>query len=169
MLDKKSVLILAMLDELRDAGSWAGETHLQKAMFFLSKKQTVATDFEFVLYKHGPYSFDLHDELSSLFGHMLVEQEHNPPYGPRLKLTESGERLLAASTDVLCDSNQKIQRVSTDFGNKGVTELEKLATALWAITNKADEPDEELAEYVHSIKPHISLDEALSAIRTVRE
>jgi uncharacterized protein YwgA len=60
----RASLLLTMNEELRRAGSWAGETHMQKAIFFLQELIKVPLGFEFLLYKHGPFSFDLRDELT---------------------------------------------------------------------------------------------------------
>jgi uncharacterized protein YwgA len=167
MLDRKSALILAMLHRLRSVGSWGGETHLQKAMFFLNDKRNNPKEFEFVLYKHGPYSFDLHEELSSLFAHFLVEHEHVPPYGPRIRLTDSGNRFLEAHEELLADCIKDINAVAQQFGDMGVAELEKLATALWVKREEPNAVEDELAKKIHEIKPHIPVTEALRAVRSL--
>ena len=166
MLDSKNTAqILALADALRKNDSWCGETHLQKAMFFLRERCEVPLDFEFVLYKHGPYSFDFHDSLSVLFAHGLIENESQPPYGPRIKLTESGINFLAAHQADLDDGQEKIQTVARWFGSKGVMDLEKLATALWTRKHFPDADDQKRAEEIHEIKPHVSMDQAMTALQ----
>ena len=64
-LQRASVL-LALNEQLRAAGSWAGETHMQKATYFLQHLMGVPLAFDFILYKHGPFSFDLRDELTAM-------------------------------------------------------------------------------------------------------
>ncbi len=162
-----TVTILSMVKELRDKGSWTGETHIQKAMFFLDKKCKISTDFEFILYKHGPYSFDLHDSLGSLFSVCLVEHEILPPYGPRIRLTKAGEDFLAEHAEQLGVAKAALCSVAGWFGAKGVAELEKLATALWVCTKTPTQDAEVHAMRVHEIKPHISVEEALEALSTV--
>jgi len=159
--------ILLMVKELREKGSWTGETHIQKAMFFLDKKCNVSMDFEFTLYKHGPYSFDLHDSLGSLFSRCLVEPEILPPYGPRIRLTQAGEDFLAEHAKELGSAKSALRSVAGWFGAKGVAELEKLATALWVSLKSPTENAETLAQQVHVIKPHIPVEEALDALSTV--
>src|ERR1035441_4963526 len=59
--------VLTLLDrEMLAKGSWCGETHIQKATYFLQELLGVDLGFEFVLYRHGPFSFELRDELSSM-------------------------------------------------------------------------------------------------------
>ncbi|WP_031387077.1 hypothetical protein [Desulfonatronum thiodismutans] len=162
-----TVKILEMIEKLRKNGNWAGETHVQKAMFFLDKKCQVDTGFEFVLYKHGPYSFELHDTLDFLFALCLVEHEIRPPYGPRIKLTKNGKMFLARHDDELAPTKKHIADVASWFGSSGVGELEKLATALWVQSEANGQDFAEMAREVHKIKPHIPFSEAEQAFHKV--
>jgi uncharacterized protein YwgA len=168
MLDsKRTALILALVDMLRKHDSWCGETHLQKAMFFLKDQRGGPADFEFVLYKHGPYSFDFHDTVSSLFAHCLLENESHPPYGPRIRLSESGNAFLVHHREELGDTQDKIGAIAEWFGSKGVMELEKFATAFWVRNESPDSPLETLAQEIHGIKPHIPENVALEALESI--
>ena len=60
---QQRVVVIKLLDALKKNGSWCGETHIQKAVFFLKAIKKVPVDFNFILYKHGPFSFDLRDHL----------------------------------------------------------------------------------------------------------
>ena len=54
------------------------------------------TDFSFgfILYKHGPFSFEMRDELSGMRSDGLITRTvDDPRYGPRLEITERGEQL----------------------------------------------------------------------------
>ena len=62
---RNGVVITRLIETLRERGSWCGETHVQKAAFFLQELMEVPTRFHFILYKHGPFSFDLRDELTA--------------------------------------------------------------------------------------------------------
>ena len=56
---QRAAILTELMDRLRADGSWCGETHVQKATYFLQEVLGVQTGFEYILYKHGPYSFDL--------------------------------------------------------------------------------------------------------------
>ena len=56
--------ISRLVEVMRAIGSWAGETHVQKCVYFMQGLLEVKMEYDFVLYKHGPYSFDLHNELA---------------------------------------------------------------------------------------------------------
>jgi hypothetical protein len=63
---KRDAILLELIDKLERRGSWCGETHIQKATFFLQEMLRVPMDFGFILYKHGPFSFELRDELTAM-------------------------------------------------------------------------------------------------------
>ena len=162
-----AALVLTMIDKLRGHGSWSGETHLQKAMFFFDHVNAKGTSFDFVLYKHGPYSFDLHDTLSLLFALSLLEHESVPPYGPRIRLTNSGKRFLAQHDELSDGVKTDIRNVAGWLGNKGVSDLEKFATALWVTMENPQAEQEARARRIHDIKPHISIDQARYALQQI--
>lgn len=63
---KRGAILVQLVRELRENGSWCGETHLQKGTYLLQELTKVPLGLEFILYKHGPFSFDLRDELTGL-------------------------------------------------------------------------------------------------------
>src|SRR5947207_587313 len=72
---KKHAILLAVIECLRRRGSWTGKTHVQKALSLLRDSRRMPVPFQFVLYKHGPYSFDVEAELEQLqsYGGITVE------------------------------------------------------------------------------------------------
>ena len=59
-------IILRLVAQMRESGSWGGETHIQKSAFFLQHLLGVKLGYRFVLHLHGPYSFGLRDDLTRL-------------------------------------------------------------------------------------------------------
>ena len=85
---QKAAILTELAARLRREGSWCGHTHMQKATYFLQDLLGVPTGYEFILYKHGPYSFDLSEELAGLradylieFDHISLQQEASVPSG----------------------------------------------------------------------------------------
>jgi len=76
---------------LWDKGSWAGETHIQKAAYFLQELFGVPLGFRFMLYWYGPFPFDLRDELTGLRGDGLLCLRPQQPYGTRYEPTDRAE------------------------------------------------------------------------------
>ena len=69
-----NVAILAdLVTQLRTAGNWCGETHVQKTIYLLQTARQVPMGYSFVLYKPAPYSFDLEFGYSEAPGTPHVE------------------------------------------------------------------------------------------------
>lgn len=166
---QRDAVILSLIENLRAKGSWCGETHIQKATYFIQELLGVPLEFEFVLYKHGPYSFDLSDELTAMRADALLKlQPQLPPYGPSFSHTIGSKLIKKRYPKTLKKYNPMVRFIADKLGDKGVTELERLATALY-VTRKinTDNSIESRAQCIHKLKPHVSLDEARDAIRVV--
>ena len=164
---KRNALLAALADDLTKKGSWCGETHLQKATYFLQQLEKVPVGFDFILYKHGPFSFDLRDELTAMRSDGLFDLRQQWPYGPTLIPTVKSKRLRKLCSKTLEKYNRQLSFVCDQLGNKNVSELEKLATALYIRMEASSKSETQRAKYLHSLKPHVSLDDSLEAVKTV--
>lgn len=162
---KKAAVITKLIDQLREKGSWCGETHIQKTVFFLQEMMEVPLGFDFILYKHGPFSFDLRDELTSYRADGLVILEPQWPYGPRIATTESSETIQANCSKTLAGYNKQIDFIAEKFADKKVLDLERLATAFY-VSQRSQEHESvaEKAKQIVELKPHISRESAEAAI-----
>ena len=86
--------------------------------------------YDFTLYKHGPFSFDLRDDIHALRADGLLDLEPRPqPYGPTI-VTTSRTKLLAERFPKTRDRYaSKVVQVADLVGDKGVISLERVATA----------------------------------------
>ena len=167
---QKRALTLKLITSLKDNGSWCGETHIQKAMYCMQNIMELPTDFDFILYKHGPFSFDLKDEISALRADDLIDINLNAyPYGPSLVVTEYGNALMKRFPKTLGEFSNKINFICEKIGSKGVAALERLATALYVTTEKKLNDVEERVEMIHKLKPHVSKDAARNAVNEIDE
>jgi hypothetical protein len=164
---KKTALLTALADNLRKRGSWCGETHLQKATYFLQELQKVPVGFDFILYKHGPFSFELRDELTAMRADGLFELHSQWPYGPTLIPTQKSKRLRREYSKTLQKYSEQLNFVSDQLGKQNVSELEKLATALYIRMEASSQSETQRAKYLHFLKPHVSLQDSLKAVKTV--
>ncbi|HOA52322.1 MAG: hypothetical protein WBH86_02695 [Thermogutta sp.] len=165
---KKAALLTRLIKRLREEESWCGETHVQKATFFLQRLMQVPLGFDFILYKHGPFSFDLRDELTALRADDLVRLEPQGPYGPRIAATERSKYIEELYSKTLAEYGGRIDFVAKSLGRKGVADLERLATALY-ITELAGSGASvnERANQMTALKPHIPPEIARDAIEQV--
>jgi hypothetical protein len=153
---------------MREHGSWCGETHVQKAAVFLQDLLRVPLEFEFILYKHGPFSFDLRDELTSLRADELIKLEPQRPYGPRIVTTERAKYIQDIYPKTVNEYEKSISFVAGKLGSKGVADLERLATALYVTKReRVGVSVQARAEKLSELKPHVGLEEAKAAITEV--
>jgi uncharacterized protein YwgA len=167
---QREVIILELAEKLREKESWCGETHLQKAVYFLQVLLSVPLEFEFVFYKHGPFSFELQDELTSLRAYDLLRLEPQPNgYGPKLSVSESGQALKKRYPKTISEHRKAIEWVADYLSKKGVVDLERLGTALYVSReeNMAGKSEDEIVERIVELKPHITKDQAREALQKV--
>jgi hypothetical protein len=166
---QRAAVLAALADKLQQAGSWCGETHIQKSTYALQELLGVPTEFRFILYKHGPFSFDLRDELTAMRADNLLTLQVKPqPYGPSLVPTEDSRRLRERFSNTVSRYASRIAFAAEKFGNRGVTDLERLATALYVTREGvAGHTGGERARRLHELKPHVSLADAEAAVAEV--
>jgi len=166
---KRDVILIRLIDALRANGSWCGETHLQKATYFLQEMTDVQTAFEFILYKHGPFSFDLRDELAAMRADGLINlRVLEPAYGPSIISEPPAEKLCERFQTTVAMYVRRITFIAGKLGGKKVIHLERLATAFYVSKEIEPKGDARVrAQRVNELKPHISVEEALDAVQTV--
>lgn len=167
---QKVSLIIDLLDKLRDKGSWCGETHIQKSIYFLQELTGVPMEFDFILYKHGPFAFDLRDELNAMRADDLIGHVFHPaPYGPSVAPTRSGINIHDHFPKTINKYSRELNFVADYLGYKGVAELERMGTALYVtLKNKGVDIQTRAAE-INELKPHIPVIEAQRAIEEVEK
>ena len=178
---------------------WAGETHIQKALYFLHSMLNVPCLYNFVLYKHGPYSFDLHDDLGKMRAHLVLEIEPRRPYGPSFRLGQLAaclsktiyvitytltmqavgirgysDRLLGENSILKVEESvsryfSQIGFVVENLGGMDVRILERYATALYVKRDKKESDPKSLGKAIVARKPHISEDDAQKAVKWVND
>ncbi len=163
---QRDAVLLSLIKEMKEKRSWCGETHIQKAAYFLQELLKVPMSFEFILYKHGPYSFDLSDEVTAMRADSLLEYKTRLPYGPSLFPTKEGQEFLNQYPRTLDKYAEKVQFVAEKIGTMGVADLERLATALYVTFNENLE-GKSREDTIIELKPHITIDEAREAVKKI--
>jgi hypothetical protein len=172
---EQSGLILALANALREHGSWAGETHIQKAGYLLQHLVNVPLGVNFILYKHGPFSFlykhgpfsfNLRAQLAEMESEQFVTWEPRPfPYGPTMMPGRSGELLLAVASSPK-QYHAQIDFVAEKLANKRVTDLERLAAALY-VTQEPGVAREQRPARINALKPHVTIQDAVAAVEEI--
>ena len=165
---RNAALITRLIKELRIAESWCGETDIQKSVYFLQELYKVPLGYEFVLYKHGPFSFGLRDELTSFRADVLIELEIEWPYGPRIMFTDRSVRIQKLRSLTVKKFEKQIVFIAGYFGRRSVLDLERLATILFLkLKSGNDAAPEHLCNRLTELKPHISMDDAYRAYNEI--
>lgn len=161
-------VLLSLVEQLDENHSWCGETHIQKATYLLKEMFGAELEYEFILYKHGPYSFDLSDELGRLRADGFVKVIPHDPYGPNILPGNNWQNLKTKFPKTINKYQKATTFLGSWLGSKRVSDLEKLATAFYVTKEDHVDPSvESRAERITDLKPHISYSEAEAALNEV--
>ena len=166
---KRIAVVLDMMEQMKAYDSWSGETHIQKCLYFLQEMMEVPTGFRYILYKHGPFSFDLRDELTAMRAEGLIEVYLKAPnYGPSLRPGPRAKDVLDLFPKTIGKYHEQTDFVARRLSPKNVSELERLATALYVTKEEPDgSSPERRAKVLSQLKPHVTIEDALSAVRDI--
>jgi len=163
-------MIVDLLKKMRAQGSWCGETHIQKAMYISQDLAKVNFGYKFVMYKHGPFSFDLKDELSAMRASGIIEFAFtHKGYGPSIRVTTFGERIYTVNRENIENCNLVNDFVATWLASSDVRSLERIATAYYVTKKNPRDPVIERAKKLNSLKPHVDLVAAEEAIKIIEQ
>jgi len=165
----ESAVLCSLRDALEARGSWCGETHLQKAAYLLKVATGVPLSAHFVLYKHGPFSFDLRDSLTDMRVRGMFRLEPQPyPYGPRIAAGRRSDAMQEWFADQVEAFRPAVEAVADLVDGKGVGALESLSTALLLLRDDPAADDHSLVAQLRAVKPHIGPEEAKAAFDEIR-
>ncbi len=157
---ERRALVCRLVGEMKQCNSWAAETHIQKCVYFLQEMLKVPVGYDYILYKHGPYSFDLRRELAVMRARYQLDLESRYPYGPSFVLGSRGKLNLG----LVAKHDDAVEFVTTELSTRKVDALERLSTALYVTRKNADLTDEEAARRINELKPHVKVPQAADAI-----
>ena len=162
-------LLLKTMNSMWEKSSWCGETHIQKNMFFLQELMEVPFEWSFIIYKYGPYSFDLSYLIGEIHSYGLIELVPQWGFRPKIRVTEYGKEFYEDISELCCTYGKQIEFVADEFGSKNVSELERLATGLHITLDKKVENKsvEARSRRLNYLKPHIKLNDAHAVMNEV--
>jgi hypothetical protein len=164
----RCALVVELAKNLRRRGSWCGETHLQKALYILQDISKSNFGYKFVIYKHGPYSFELNNELAAMRSTNILEfQFPREGYGPSIAPTKFGERIYDVNAENIRKYAPVVEFLADWFATSDVRHLEKVATAYFVTMKNPRLSSIERAKKLNSLKPHVDIHAAEEAVRIV--
>ncbi len=160
---ERLALIAKVVQKLNEAESWTGRMRIQKYVYLAQALLGLSSDYPFVLYQRGPYSFELDTDIRSFRAIRGIDLEPMPaPYGPRYFTTSLGNAI-----SKLYPANAKLDQALTDLAkalrHKDAPDLELLATAHYVLM-EGKRTDEERIQRLRRLKPHFSIDQARTAL-----
>ena len=165
---QRAAVLLSLVEAMRERGSWCGETNVQKAVYFLQELAGVPLGFDFVLYRYGPYSFELTDELTALLADSILRLEfRDPRYGPSYGPGELRNLIANSFPKTVSRFRNRIDFVAERLGPRGVADLERLSTALFVHRKTPQASAKDKAARITTIKPHITQPDAEEAVKEV--
>ena len=162
---QRNDLICKLVSSMRQNDSWAGETHIQKTVLFVQELLGIPLGYRFILYKYGPFSFDLRNELASMRARLMLDVEPRIEYGPSFKLGIHGKRAAYR----IKEFNEPVRFIAKELARYNVQELERLSTTFYVETKEHHNSKLEIANRVTELKPHIPLERAVRAVEQVNE
>lgn len=166
---KRYAIVISLVEKLNKQGSWCGETHIQKAMYFLNELFPEVINYPFMLYKYGPFSFELRDDIGIMVTEDFLRAVPMYPYGPKIIPGKLSEKIKLLFSKTLNKCEEKIEFVAENLKNKTVLDLEAIATALYVIKTNPTLRLEEMTAKLHHLKPHISFEQAEKEIEEVKK
>ena len=166
---QRAAVLLSLVEKLHDNDSWCGETHIQKSTYFLQNLLRVPLELDFILYKHGPYSFELSDEITAMLADNILQVKLRPnPYGPSLLSGAEGSELIKESfPKTIKKYDSQTAFVAEKLGRERVASLERLATALYVTREEGKDDVKVRVARICELKPHISEEQAHVAVKQV--
>ena len=161
----RRALICHLVRTMRDEGSWTGETQIQKSVMFLQELLDVPVGYDFVLYLHGPFSFELRSELTLMRVRLYLDVEPRAHYGASFTLGRRGEKV----NPIPSEYQHAIDFVAKEVSRNDVRSLERLSTAYFLQIGDESSDASAIAAEINRLKPHISIGQALRAIEEVDE
>jgi uncharacterized protein YwgA len=147
---------------MQEAGSWCGRTHIQKTVYSFQTLFHPGDKWEvpFILYKHGPYSFALDEDLAEMEFYGGLGRKEQLPYGARYVPGKGATALLDRFGDGVEAWLPQIEFVARRVAQRNVRELEALCTLMFVATDleeRRQHPSEEAQmARVRELKPHLS-------------
>ena len=129
---QRAAVLTKLMDKLRQHDSPCGETQVQQAAFLLQEVANVPLDLQFVLYRYGPYCFELQYELTALRADGLVVLKPVGRKSPGFVLTDQSTYIRNLYRPTLRRHEDRLVFVASTLGDRGPAALERLNMAVHA-------------------------------------
>lgn len=166
---QKMALLLRLMELLREKGSWCGATHIQKSAYFAQDLTKVPFGYDFIIYKYGPFSSSLRDELSGMLALLVAKLEvHDMFFSPKYRIGRRGPKVMETFEECIEQYENRLKFVSDRIGQMKIKELEQVGTALFVTREMENEASVRVrCDRLRHRKPHIAEGDAVTAIERI--
>ncbi len=149
---KRCAVLLHMINELRDAGAWSGNTALQLTMFLIVKLDNPGFEYRYYLDMGGPNCRDLQGDINWL-GSDCYHCEHHP-YGRNFLVLPKGEDFLRRFPATIEQCGPSVDRAVGIAGSRQLPELRYLTVAMYLMLSEEGKSMSpyELVEFYHRVR-----------------
>jgi len=161
--------ILCAIESLIAAKGGTGRTHIQKTLFVANELYDLHIPFHFILYKHGPYSFDVDSAIQEMKSYRAISIEPVPGYGVSITPDKGKHFVEEYGGELDQRPTQAITEVSRFLAQMHVKELERIATAVWIYFRENIREPDRISERLRQLKPHVSDKGAQEAVNTFQK
>ena len=119
----QEAVLLGLIRRLEAHDSWSGETHIKSRLICSPSFAMSISTSRFILYKYGPFSFELRDELTDMRAEgYLVNVAPDRRYGAMVRATPAGNQLEQRFPKTMARSGNSLDWISEIVGPRGVYE-----------------------------------------------
>jgi len=169
---KKQALVLFIVRKLSEQKGWHGPVFVQRFIYLLQELLDVPLDLFFILYKHGPYSFELAETLTFLTANYLLEFKlplnHLSPTLVPGKHAAYYDKKFKAEMDAI---NPRVTWLITKVNDMDFGKLTLLTFALYVLKQlRVQGKDEKkLISEMHQIRPVFSKKQITEAVEALKK
>ena len=158
-------LLIRLMEEIKRASAFPGETRLQGAAYILQELLSAPFRYTYVLYKEKPHCFDLSQALVELTADWKVHIKSAAGVGayfkPRKKRTES---LLRKHEELLEKHKEQIEFTAQWVCKRTIRELERSMTALYFKLDRPGDTRRDVEEVMARARTYLSRKEVSTGV-----
>jgi len=160
-------LILAVIEDFHANGKAVYKHQIQKVLYLLSIQGEVNVPFDFVLYRRGPYSFEVDAEIEQMLSYAAITRAASGAYGTTFIPGRNAAFVHEHARAFTPAEQHAIHRICQFAAEQTPLELDRVSAAGWLRAREQLRDDQGIASRLRSLKSHVSNDEANTAAQSL--
>lgn len=160
-----AALVLELIAQSNRNEVWCGESYLQKVSYIAKTALKLPLSMPFLLYKRGPYSFELKALLLELRANRLVMLAPEGHYGPSYAVVDNV--VMKQLRTHVGEHSEVVEPLVKCLSRKSIAELEAFSTAVMFWASQHEDADK-YADELNELFPSISRPDAAATVEEAR-